>query len=60
MDEYPQTIDFGFYGTPKSSIQCFFNSILNNGFIDVTKNSSWGNDGRINLNNVALKLGIFF
>ena len=34
--------------------------LFNNGFIDVTKNSSWGNDGRINLNNVALKLGIFF
>ncbi len=34
--------------------------IFNNGFIDVTKNGSWGNDGRINLNNLALKLGIFF
>ena len=34
--------------------------LFNNGFIDVTKNSSWGNDGRINLNNIALKLGIFF
>ena len=34
--------------------------LFNNGFIDVTKNNSWGNDGRINLNNFALKLGIFF
>jgi hypothetical protein len=34
--------------------------VFNNGFIDVTKNSSWGGDGRINLNNLALKLGVFF
>lgn len=34
--------------------------IFNNGFIDVTKNGSWGNDGRINLNNISLKLGVFF
>lgn len=34
--------------------------IFNNGFIDVTKNGTWGGDGRINLNNIALKLGVFF
>jgi hypothetical protein len=34
--------------------------VFNNGFIDVTKNGSFGNDGRINLNSLALKLGIFF
>jgi len=34
--------------------------IFNNGFIDVTKNGSWGDDGRVNMNNLALKLGIFF
>ncbi|MCX6208721.1 MAG: porin family protein [Bacteroidetes bacterium] len=34
--------------------------IFNNGFIDVTKNSSWGGDGRINLNSIALKIGVFF
>ena len=34
--------------------------IFNNGFIDVTKNGSWGGDGRINLNSLALKLGILF
>lgn len=34
--------------------------VFNNGFVDVTKNGSWGGDGRINLNNIALKLGIFF
>lgn len=34
--------------------------VFNNGFVDVTKNNSWGGDGRINLNNIALKLGIFF
>jgi hypothetical protein len=34
--------------------------IFNNGFIDVTKNSNFGGDGRINLNNIALKLGVFF
>jgi hypothetical protein len=33
--------------------------IFNNGFIDATKNGSWGNDGRVNLNNIALKLGVF-
>lgn len=34
--------------------------VFNNGFIDVTKNGSWNDDGRINMNNLALKLGIFF
>jgi hypothetical protein len=34
--------------------------VFNNGFIDVTKNGNWGGDGRVNLNSVALKLGIFF
>jgi len=34
--------------------------IFNNGFIDVTKNSNWTEDGRVNLNNITLKLGIFF
>lgn len=34
--------------------------LFNNGFIDVTKNGNWGDDGRINLNNFALKLGMFF
>jgi hypothetical protein len=33
---------------------------FNNGFIDVTRNSKFGDDGRINLNNIALKLGVFF
>jgi hypothetical protein len=33
---------------------------FNNGFIDVTKNSQWGNDGRVNMNNLSLKLGVFF
>jgi hypothetical protein len=34
--------------------------VFNNGFIDVTKNGNWGGDGRVNLNSMALKLGIFF
>ncbi len=34
--------------------------IFNNGFIDATRNGSWGDDGRINLNNISLKLGVFF
>lgn len=34
--------------------------VFNNGFIDVTKNGSWGDDGRVNMNNLAFKLGIFF
>ncbi len=34
--------------------------VFNNGFIDVTKNGSFGNDGRINLNSMALRMGIFF
>ena len=34
--------------------------VFNNGFIDVTRNSKWGDDGRVNLNSLALKLGIFF
>ena len=34
--------------------------VFNNGFIDVTKNGNWGGDGRVNLNNIALKLGVFF
>jgi hypothetical protein len=34
--------------------------IFNNGFIDATKNGSWGDDGRINLNSISLKLGVFF
>lgn len=34
--------------------------VFNNGFIDVTKNGSFGNDGRINLNSMALRIGIFF
>lgn len=34
--------------------------VFNNGFIDVTKNGSWGGDGRININNIALKLGVLF
>jgi hypothetical protein len=34
--------------------------VFNNGFIDVTKNGNWGGDGRVNLNSMALRLGIFF
>lgn len=34
--------------------------VFNNGFVDVTKNGSWGGDGRINLNNIALRLGVYF
>ncbi len=34
--------------------------VFNNGFLDVTRNGSWGGDGRVNLNGLALKLGIFF
>ncbi len=34
--------------------------IYNNGFIDVTRNSKWGNDGRVNLNNFTVKIGLFF
>jgi hypothetical protein len=34
--------------------------MFNNGFIDVTKNGSWGDDGKINMNNLALKIGVFF
>jgi opacity protein-like surface antigen len=30
-----------------------------NGFIDVTRNAKW-NDGRVNMNSIALKLGLFF
>ena len=30
-----------------------------NGFIDVTRNAKW-DDGKVNMNNVALKLGLFF
>ncbi|NLR61682.1 PorT family protein [Chitinophaga polysaccharea] len=30
-----------------------------NGFVDVTRNAKW-NDGRVNMNNFALRLGIFF
>jgi Outer membrane protein beta-barrel domain len=44
--------------TPKNTLVAGL--IFNNGFIDVTKNSSWGGDGRINLNNIALKVGVFF
>lgn len=34
--------------------------LFNNGFIDATRNSKFGNDGRVNINNIALKLGVFF
>lgn len=34
--------------------------VFNNGFIDVTKNGNWGGDGRVNLNSMALKIGLFF
>jgi Outer membrane protein beta-barrel domain len=34
--------------------------VFNNGFLDVTRNGSWGGDGRVNLNGLALKLGVFF
>ncbi|WP_343689900.1 porin family protein [Chitinophaga sp.] len=30
-----------------------------NGFIDVTRNAKW-NDGKVNMNSIALKLGLFF
>ncbi|MFB6455497.1 porin family protein [Chitinophaga sp. Hz27] len=33
--------------------------IYQNGFIDVTRNAKW-NDGRVNLNSFALRLGVYF
>lgn len=38
----------------------FFGLGLENGFIDVTNNSKWDNDGKVNLNRWALRLGMFF
>jgi hypothetical protein len=37
----------------------FFGVGFENGFVDVTKNKDW-NDGKVNLNRWALRLGVFF
>lgn len=34
--------------------------VYNNGLIDMTRNSKWGDDGRVNLNSFNIKLGVFF
>lgn len=34
--------------------------VYNNGLIDMTRNSKWGDDGRVNLNSFTIKLGVFF
>ena len=31
-----------------------------NGFTDITTDSKWGNDGKVNLNRWAFRLGMFF
>ena len=38
----------------------FFGLGFENGFVDVTTNSKWHNDGKVNLNRWAIRLGMFF
>lgn len=38
----------------------FFGLGFENGFVDVTTNSKWKDDGKVNLNRWALRLGMFF
>lgn len=38
----------------------FFGVGFENGFVDVTSNSDWNDDGKVNLNRWALRLGMFF